>query len=475
MRALFLTALLLASPALAGCLDGDEPTEQSTPTIPALEPAPRVVRFDGAGTVLPLAGQALGDAAVHLTGFQGAEPTMGVTSSGALFVAAFEEVLRSMDQGATWESVYDFTVEGAPVDPLFNADPMLWVDPVTDTVYDAPMYPLLTCTTLVVSEDEGESWTLRHPACPAIQPLDRQTLSTGLPGPDAPPVAGLAHPTVLYICYNQLLSTSCLMSYDGGQTWPVNRPVWDELTAQPGSEGCAGQNGHPMSAPDGTMVVPKSWFCDGLFVAVSRDSGLTWTVRAGPQVGGDTLSPEVAFTPDGTMYALWQGNDHLPYLARTSDLGETWDGPWIVSPPVVGSTAFVALAAGDDGRIAMAFLSTEDSDEYPADVADEAHWHLTIVTSENAADEVPGFTAYQATPDEDPVQVGPIWIGGGGDPSRNLLDFIDGGMDPNDGTFYVAYTEGCTEDCAGDPEAVPDDSRDRQAALGVLEGWSLFG
>ncbi len=472
----WLVAALLITPALLGCIGSDDDTlnETTTETPELPEQIPGVARFTANGTELPLPDASeLAEPLYHLTGVQGAEPTMGITSQGNLFVATFETVQRSQDKGATWEQVYDFALEGAPVDPFFNADPMLWVDPITDIVYDAPMYPALACSSIIMSSDEGESWTERHGACPVIQPFDRQTLSSGPPGPDAPPVAGAAHPTVLYLCYNQLASTSCLMSYDGGLTWPANQPVWDSVTAPPGSEDCAGQNGHPMAAPDGTMVVPKSWFCEGLFLAVSTDSGLTWEVRTGPQVGGDTLSPEIAFTPDGTMYALWQGDDHRTYLARTTDVGQSWDGPWVVNPPGVGSTVFAAMAAGDDGRIAMGFLGTEDSTDYPPDVNETARWHLHVVTSEDAGSAEPTFTSYQVTPDEDPVQVGPIWIGGGGDPSRNLLDFIDGAMHP-DGTFVVSYTEGCTDGCAGEPNATAEDSRDRQAAVGVLDGWSLL-
>ncbi|HVL87579.1 MAG TPA: sialidase family protein [Candidatus Thermoplasmatota archaeon] len=468
-----LVALSFFGIALAGCLENPEPPVVPSETAPAPTLPTGIVRFAADGSILaPVVDQVLAQAQYILTGHRGAEPTMGITKSGAIFMATFETVIRSTDGGQTWEVAYDFAVPGAPVDPFFNADPMMWVDPITDRVYNAPMYPLLLCSSIVWSENDGQSWTHRPLACPAIQPFDRQTLASGPPGPRAPPQAGLAHPTVLYLCYNQLASTSCLMSYDGGLTWPVNVPVWDRATAPPGSGSCAGQPGHTAVAPDGTVVVPKSWFCAGLFLSVSYDSGLTWEVRAGPQVGGDTLSPEVAFAPDGTLYALWQGKDHLTYLARSPDVGKTWDGPWIVSPPDVRSTVFAALAAGDDGRVAMAFLGTRDTDEYPSRAPDETRWHLFFVTTEDGTAQSPTFTAYQATPEDDPVQIGCVWIGGGGNPCRNMLDFIDGAVGA-DGTFYVSYTEGCTEGCAGVRDAGPTDSRDRQAALGILRGWSL--
>lgn len=484
MRWAILTGVLLLGTILAGCLGSDE-----TPPVPDPVPAPGmdvpegVQFFAGNQSLVPDASDfVLGVPERVLTGFQGAEPTVGITSTGAIFLAAFEDLLRSTDGGLGWESVYNFRLEGAPVDPLSNSDPMMWVDPWTDIVYDAPMFPPLLCSSIIASEDDGETWNERHAACPVLQPFDRQTLSSGPPGPDAPPAAGALHDTVLYLCYNQLATSSCLTSYDGGLSWPVNVPVWDVATAPAGSENCAGQTGHPMAAQDGTMVVPKAWFCDGFFASVSTDSGLTWDVKTGPQLGGDTLSPEIAFTPDGTMYAVWQGGDHLPYMTRITmnelkacDVvcPDAWAGPWVVSPPDVTSTVFVAASAGSDGRVAMAFLGTNETDKYPSNAPDGTHWHLYIVVTESGAAEEPVFVSYRVTPEDDPVQVGPIWIGGGGDPSRNLLDFIDSAVSP-DGTFYVSYTEGCTEGCTGNADATGSDSRDRQAAVAWLADWSLY-
>jgi hypothetical protein len=181
-------------------------------------------------------------------------------------------------------------------------------------------------------------------------------------------------------------------------------------------------------------------------------------------------------------------------LARSPDFGATWDGVWNITAPGLTSTRFHVMSSGADGRLAMAYLGTEfprgtnwtlEGEEQvwegaPIDAPPNATWHLYIVTAEGADTNAPRFTSYQVTPDDDPVQVGCSWEGGGGGgprSCRNLLDFIDSAVHP-DGTFYVTYTEGCSLRlaCAPvDPAAPPDemDSRDREVAVAWIEGWSL--
>ena len=66
-------------------------------------------------------------------GEQGAEPSIGVTSSGCIFFIAFEKPMRSCDYGQTWENTRDITQ--AP----FTNDPYGWVDPITDRVFNIHM------------------------------------------------------------------------------------------------------------------------------------------------------------------------------------------------------------------------------------------------------------------------------------------------------------------------------------------------
>jgi hypothetical protein len=55
------------------------------------------------------------------------------------------------------------------------------------------------------------------------------------------------------------------------------------------------------------------------------------------------------------------------------------------------------------------------------------------------------WTTVDATP-SDPVQRGCIWLGGGSDTCRNLLDFMDMTTDAH-GFLAVGYADGCTSTC----------------------------
>ncbi|MDX1611827.1 MAG: sialidase family protein [Candidatus Thermoplasmatota archaeon] len=469
-----LFALLLLTAPLVGCIGTDEALDpQAVETPDILDD--RVTSFTGAGDILPV-DEVVATAEYLLTGHEGAEPNMGFTQSGAMFVTASDKVLRSTDEGESWEVVYHFVNQDDGVIPtqergaVRTFDPMLWVDPVTDIVYADPMYPPLACTHLAWSEDDGETWFERPGVChPGV--MDHQKLATGLPGPQAPPMAGVAHETVLYQCYNSLLATLCGTSYDGGLTWINHQVAGDEVR-----HGCGGINGHPAASPDGVVAVPIT-SCHEPGLAMSWDNGVSWSFQTLPGATGiDSIDAEVAWSPDGVLYYSFRGDDHITYLSYSTDEGESWVGPIRVTPPGVTSTVFHALAAGPGGKLAVGFLGTEDTDAGPDGADDDARWHLYLVTTEDALAEAPVFTSHQATPEEDPVQVGRICMGGVGcdDGSRNLLDFIDGGVSP-DGTFHVAYTEGCVDGCAGEEDASPEDSRSRIISIARLDGWTLTG
>lgn len=441
---------------------------------------------DGTGAAWPMSFAMPGF--IDVSGY-GPEPNIGVTSSGAIFTSAFSTVMRSMDEGASWEAMH--THEPADL----NNDPMLWMDPWTDIVYNAPMAPTLLCASIYSSGDDGASWVGPRPVCGSA-PFDHQKLASGPSGPDVNPFDLDLHATNLYMCYNGVAVTNCAASYDGGLSWPVNKPtVVNTLGFLTGagqeqealSECFSGQNGHPTVSPQGIVAFMRTWTCTQPILTYSTDSGLTWNNVPGPGFPGGpsdflntanahSIDPEVAFTPDGTMYVMYQSWDHHAYVARTADLGASWDGPWDVTPPGVGSTVFAALGAGDDGHIAMAFVAAANVTGSSARAPQDSRWHLWMVSSLDAAAEDPTFVGYQATPDSDPVQVGPILQGGGTDNTRNLLDFIDGAVAPN-GDFYVSFTDGCTvaNGCAGNvPAEQTSDYRGSEGAVAWLKGANLL-
>jgi BNR repeat protein len=497
-RGLLLIAAILA---VAGCItDNPDPplAQRASPLVAApassgaappvgdgATPASSmVVRFDGRGAVLD-GGTPMGRPWAHRIGLPGGEPSLGITSRGTLLMTGSDDLTaRSADGGLTWEVVHDFTMLAGGTDVFDTRDPMLWVDPLTDRIYLDHLYPgtrsftnatpfgVSACTSLFTSDDEGATWT-HHPAGCLLPGMDHQKIASGPPAAAAarPPTS---YPTVLYLCYKQQaalgflrsVATDCAVSHDGGASWTGESTVADKLR----DGGCGGINGQPAIAPDGTVVVPLVEGCGRLMLAVSRDSGLTWTtVQGPPSVGAEGIDAEVDYAPDGALLAAWTGRDHLPYLARSNDHGATWSDPWKASPPGVTATAFTTVQAGT-GRAALAFLGTRDAPEGTAadDAPSAARWHLFIVTAD-LGQLLPEFTAFQVTSDEEPVQIGCIFQGLA-DTCRNLLDFIDSAVNP-DGTFFVAFTDGCAEDCDGQPEADADDSHSRQMAIAALAGW----
>jgi hypothetical protein len=259
------------------------------------------------------------------------------------------------------------------------------------------------------------------------------------------------------------------VSTDGDNSFLMDNEVADAAH-------CGGLNGHPAAAANGTVFVPLGADCGQPWVARSFDNGQTWQALqlhvGGLGDGGE--DNEVAVTPDGTAYYMWRaGTDHEVYVVHSRDAFSTVSRPVRVSPPDVTSTRFLGLASGDDGKLAFAYLGTRDASSTAGDVYDDARWHLFLTMTMDAESAAPTFVTTQVTNDTDPVQIGYMWEGGGGDPARNLLDFIDMVAD-KDGRVFVAFTDGCTKGCAGNPHATMYDSRSRDTALAVLDSGPML-
>ncbi|HLE48281.1 MAG TPA: hypothetical protein VI818_08290, partial [Candidatus Thermoplasmatota archaeon] len=73
-------------------------------------------------------------------------------------------------------------------------------------------------------------------------------------------------------------------------------------------------------------------------------------------------------------------------------------------------------------------------------------WNLYLTIIENALSDSPLITTIQVNPEDDPIQRGRIWLQGGGDPGRNLLDFFDLTIG-KDGRVYIHHQDGCMDKC----------------------------
>jgi hypothetical protein len=472
------SALIVIAVVVAGCLapvDDIPETEQDPPAFPE---GTYVTGRDG----LLLAANGSAPELLSVTfrlsevGFRGPEPSVGVTSSGCIFFAALHRVMRSCDAGGDWEEVQD--VFSQPM----TSDPYLWVDPVTDRVFNVQMVAL-ACTWTAWSDDDGGSWLGNPWDCGPTPVNDHIKLGTGpwtAAGYGLLGGASPAYPQATYFCYNKLVGVFCYTSFDGGATFPVGGQIV-------GLAGGGGLHGAITTAPDGTVYVPPRLPTPTVYY--SKDNGLTWSsATMGEDVG--TPSPrknsEVATDTASNGYHVWVGEDMGVYMSRSTDSGVTWDQSSIrVSPVEVVSATFPHIDAGDPGRIAVAYLGSEDGhrigtggesewDGNPHSAPDETRYHLYVTMSLNALDAEPVFYTFRVT--TDPVQIGSICISSGGcsDGNRNLLDFNDLHID-RDGRVYVAYADGCTGECVTMSEPAPADSRDAAGMVAILDlGPSLF-
>ncbi|HUR68375.1 MAG TPA: sialidase family protein [Candidatus Thermoplasmatota archaeon] len=393
---------------------------------------------------------------------EGGEPTMGIDSEGRAYVISDASIFRSDDQGATWTDVTPSPNNW----PVGSLDPYIYVDRDTDRVYADHLY--VGCSYLLWSDDHGASWTANPGAC-GRPGNDHQTVASGVPVG----VPTVGYPKVVYYGYNDAAPVGLGVLPNQGAT-SVARSVnggvaWEPAVIAIGPDHCGGLNGHIATAPDGTVYVPSAG-CDEPVVAVSRDSGSSWEVTPidtkghGRSEPGD--DPSLAVDDAGNAFLVWPGKDARMYGALSTDAGKTFGAPFAVSPPHVNSSLMPTSVAGAAGRVAFAYYGTSDTvgdwkSVNSDDASKDTRWHVFVTYSLDALSATPTWTTVQVTPDDDPVQVGSIHNGGGGDPDRNLLDFFDMAAGP-DGKIMIVFTDGC-KTCDS-----PDTSRDSTTTVATL-------
>src|SRR6266516_6220021 len=127
-------------------------------------------------------------------------------------------------------------------------------------------------------------------------------------------------------------------------------------------------------------------------------------------------------------------------VATSTDRGQTWQNIYDVGA-VYGlkNIAFPAAVAGGAGRAAVAFYGSTTSGDGSANNF-AGGWHLYVA---NTFDGGLHWITTDVTP-KDPMQRGCIWMHGGADICRNLLDFFDMTVDKQ-GRVQVGYVDGCTD------------------------------
>lgn len=240
-----------------------------------------------------------------------------------------------------------------------------------------------------------------------------------------------------------------------------------------------------------------------LWVSYSDDNGLTWTPQQAfdAGLGHDTSTPFVGFTLDdqGNPYFGFAGNlnanpascsaesaagteqsdpscEYNMYVVWSHDGGSTWDGgggliPGSAAKPYAvnvaqqtGTSWFPAIAAGDPGKVDVAYLHTNaieptgplgkvnpggcagpgPANGNPSNYPPPCQWNLFAAQSTNLtlSPSSASWTISQAT--TTPMHIGDICNLGifcvAPSSNRNLLDFITEALDPN-GCAHIAYAD----------------------------------
>ena len=472
---------ILMTSSTTGCLEDETEKE----TVIEETTLPDGIFVTGAnGTAIDVEPLAM-DFYFSNVGEQGAEPSIGITSSGCAFFTAFEKAMRSCDLGESWENV------AGPQCAFQTNDPWGWVDPITDRVFAVQMQGLET-SWICWSDDDGESW-LGNPHDSGTTPLnDHIKLGSG-PWTGEGPYATIGsltsnlYETAVYYCYNKIAGIFCFTSFDGGATFEAGGQVIGLATTNGGLHGAI------TTAPDGTVYLPPRVATPTIIF--SKDNGYSWEERyMGEDVGTPSIrkNGEVATDTESNAYNIWVGSDQGVYMSTSIDSGETWDQTSVrVSPIEVISATFPHTSAGDPGRIAITYLGSENASALSQPDIDGNPWdgnahyattnvshHLYVTYSLNALDENPIFHTQKLT--ADPVQVGSICLNSGdcrsneGGSNRNLLDFNDLHIDL-EGRVYIAFADGCTGTCASGEDTTSSNSRDRLGSVYYLaNGPSLY-
>lgn len=389
-------ALLFLIPLLAGCLsEGEEPAETEAPTI--------TKGVENVGTYYSIGASTF-------------EPTIGITSDGGIFMTSYAglgagtNIRRSMDQGQTWDDATPELLPGSKPIPNSN-DPYLYVDQITDRIYDFDMCLTLAGFCTSISDDNGDTWTFLGPATGYQPLLDHQTIAA-TPAPEGQTIG---YPNYLTFCVNRGATVTgawCSTSLDGGLLWTPLVPGFPVTVTQ-----CSGLHGHVTGDIQGNFYRGNP-SCDGPAVYKSADGGLTWTehrIAPGTTVNGH----EIATATDsvGNVYALWMSGN-LPYLSVSFDGANSWTEPLLVAPEGAYQAGFPTIEAAAEGRAAFSFIAANQN------VTEEQEWHGYIGLVDATGNVT--YELVQVNDDLDPLDVrracGLIRCGGFG-------DFIDIAID----------------------------------------------
>jgi hypothetical protein len=387
----------------------------------------------------------------YFTTLDAGEPTIAHSKDGSVFFVGADidtvggrpnqvDVARSDDKGGSWTNISP-KIGPENAHPI-TLDPYLWMDKDTGRLFTIDL--TVACSILSFTDDEGASWTTNPLACG--RPVnDHQTLFGGAPATSTP----VAYENVLYYCWNDVATSSCSKSINGGVSFqPTGTPAFRGATE--GDDGrqrlCGGLHGHGVVSPkDGTVFLPRE-YCGKPYVAISHDEGVTWEqVQVSRLDAPDGADPSMDVDAAGNVYYTWIGPDYNVWLVVSKNNGKTWSRPMMVAAPGVNEANLPAIDVGDPGKIAIAYMGSENSPGKPREDGidySKVTWNGYITMSANVLSKRPVFYSAAVNSRKDPIaraKCGPGRCG-------RVFDFIDVEISP-DGTPWGAYVDACIEVC----------------------------
>lgn len=437
----FVRAVYFAVPAADQYSGSASVVGAGLPPVPAPTPAtgmaPRYQNYTA-----PPAGPAT-------LGLDAGEPSIGVNwnsetaeNGGRSMYIALLQTLRitfndscPTSPSALWENKSFVTTTAQTFDPILFTDHTTGRTLVSQLEFPAGS----AATASGYTDNDGDLWAPSTGAGPGSG-IDHQTIGGG--GPFHAPLINPAYPGAVYYC-SQLPAATCALSLDGGQTYGPAVPVDSGML-------CGGLHGHIKVGPDGTAYLPNKGCGTEQAVIVSENNGATWQVRTVPSsaeggsdaaVGigrGDEVKEAIGGAPIGRVYLGFADGDNRAVISTSDDRGVTWTQPLDVGAVFgINNVAFPAVVAGDDDRAAFAFYGTPTAGGLQGPKFNGI-WHLYVAHTYDGGQT---WVTVDVTPN-DPMQRGCIWLGGGANICRNMLDFMGIDVDKR-GRVVVGYNDGC--------------------------------
>jgi len=278
------------------------------------------------------------------------------------------------------------------------------------TIYYTDLY--LSTASVDWSNDGGETW-IQNPMGSLYLLVDRQWFVIGPDGSGG---------ELLYFSYNELASglhmvKSRMIASQGIDWQPCNGGA-------PISSDVGSRDNFAVDTNTGE-VYHANWQSNGIYCYVSTNYAESFT---GYEVEGGTIHAAAQNTfidmdvdLAGNVYMMWSSREHIK-LGISRDKGQSWDVKVVTVEN--GTRVFPWIAAGSEGRIAMAWYDTPTVGN-PNNL-DDAVWNYTVAICINALDEDPLYELINLDPG---AHVGSVRTSGldgddGNEPDRDLGDYI---------------------------------------------------